>query len=701
MFLPCTINKIKDDNKLIDIQFINVAYRPEPPKEATGGPNGVLKIQKEVIGDRYRGFYQRYIFEPPKLTLPNEYSDFFKKYKIGTMTKKLIEAEYYFQYILYNELPIKKYVSLNKKYIFICHDIGSAVGAYRLGFSYILIYHQQGAFIHERTSFGENLSVIEKTIMNKYEEIAFKNAEKVYFPSIGAKESFLNTTVINNKDIINFSDEPLYNTVNDFKIDAKSADKFFIDNGYSDILDCNKRLNYLIFISIGDYTQNKGIDRCPHILNLIANKTNKKILWIVIGSKHKSGIYEQLLKEYKNDKYNFNAIFIPVRLEHSLAMGILEKSDYLLMLQRFSIFDFSTLEAMKLNKNLILSNCGGNLEFNKEDNVIIINPDNIEEKDIIKIIQKRQFNNNLIFNKYFSKQIFLSRYQKIYDYFINNYIKDINKNISNDDLQNDLELDGMIRNKEIIIIGPGFSASQFNINKYKDHVLIALNSALKLNIPFNIHFMQDQPNPVSLYDIYLKRNVKRVYGKINRPITENLSIDFNMLDSKKINYTKYNLSNTIFDPRYEKFDFNCKQHVVFDMYGILFSAIQIIGACKPKSIKFIGIDFSEQNVNGANPNKYNNSVYGSFEICCKNLCYSKIEISIIATTSQEILNIVNKYSTKKSYNLIENYTNKKNIQQKKNNINNTKEKNKIFNNSLYRKTRKLFLHPIKFFKDIK
>ena len=101
MFLPCTINKIKDDNKLIDIQFINVAYRPEPPKEATGGPNGVLKIQKEVIGDRYRGFYQRYIFEPPKLTLPNEYSDFFKKYKIGKMTKKLIEVEYYFQYILY------------------------------------------------------------------------------------------------------------------------------------------------------------------------------------------------------------------------------------------------------------------------------------------------------------------------------------------------------------------------------------------------------------------------------------------------------------------------------------------------------------------------------------------------------------------------------------------------------------------------
>ena len=30
--------------------------------------------------------------------------------------------------------------------------------------------------------------------MNNYEKIAFNNAEKIYFPSVGAKNAFINTT---------------------------------------------------------------------------------------------------------------------------------------------------------------------------------------------------------------------------------------------------------------------------------------------------------------------------------------------------------------------------------------------------------------------------------------------------------------------------------------------------------------------------
>jgi hypothetical protein len=42
------------------------------------------------------------------------------------------------------------------------------------------------------------------------------------------------------------------------------------------------------------------------------------------------------------------------------------------MLHRISIFDMATLEAMSYGLALIFSDVGGNLDFNKDDNVIFI-----------------------------------------------------------------------------------------------------------------------------------------------------------------------------------------------------------------------------------------------------------------------------------------------------------------------------------------
>ncbi|MDJ0826168.1 MAG: hypothetical protein QNJ16_11755 [Rhodobacter sp.] len=88
-----------------DIQFVNIAYRPEPKGAATGGPNGVLKVLRDMVGPQYRGFYSRYVFEPPSLPLPSTIEFFNKEHELGTMSKKLLEAEYFVVNHLYSKLP--------------------------------------------------------------------------------------------------------------------------------------------------------------------------------------------------------------------------------------------------------------------------------------------------------------------------------------------------------------------------------------------------------------------------------------------------------------------------------------------------------------------------------------------------------------------------------------------------------------------
>ena len=97
--------------------------------------------------------------------------------------------------------------------------------------------------------------------------------------------------------------------------------------------------------------------------------------------------------------------------------------DIYLMLHRVSIFDFATLEAMHNGKAIILSNIPGNDEYNKENNICLIdepiNWDKVENlvRQRVKIGKK----NKLIYEKYFSERVFVENYHKM----LRNFVADV------------------------------------------------------------------------------------------------------------------------------------------------------------------------------------------------------------------------------------------------------------------------------------
>lgn len=626
---------------IADICFVNIAYRPKPKGVAAGGPNGVLAVQQRLIGEIYRGFYLRYRFEPANLTLPELWTRWIKEQQLATMSRNLLAAHWYVQHDLAKTLPQAFSTRPGAVYHFVCHDIGSAAAAHMCGFPFTLIYHQQGSFIHERTSFGEALNETERYLMNTFEKLAFEQADRVYFPSDGAKEAFLDTTEAVIPERIRFGDRPLYNTIGDLKEDDAALREFLTTNGLEELLSPDRRKDVLLFVSVGDFTSNKGVDRCPQVLSRIANTTNKKVVWIAMGSRHKAGIYERL--EEEKDGFPFKAILIPSRQDHALTMSVLKLADWLLMLQRHSIFDFSTLEAMKLGTGVILSPVGGNLEFNREGNVLYVDPNDITDHSIEEIVgtEPSEFGrlNQRVFADHFSPDCFVEAYRSIYDDVIERYLAPTHQPAlapSSYDRARDI-----FGGKTVLICGPGSSLGQLKPAEMEGKVLVGLNSALLLDLPFDVHVMQDEPKDPEYWDKYLKKNVVRLYGSINRLASQrDLSIDFTKLTDMGVEWETFQLSSTVFDERYDRLTFFLDRDPIADLRGVLFSAIQVAVGAGASSIELAGIDFSEKNLGSRNTNIYNRASFENLALMVRRLTEAGIPIRVVHSTSPYVKEIV-------------------------------------------------------------
>lgn len=83
------------------------------------------------------------------------------------------------------------------------------------------------------------------------------------------------------------------------------------------------------------------------------------------------------------------------------------------MLHRNSIFDLATLEAMRAGDAVILSDSKSNYEFNKENNVLIVNDMQLDDaiNQMLNMdLKEWKRHNKLVFNKYFSQEKFTENY---------------------------------------------------------------------------------------------------------------------------------------------------------------------------------------------------------------------------------------------------------------------------------------------------
>lgn len=359
-------------------QIVFVATRNN--KGATGGPGGVVYMLKEVIG-----------------TSINEHLNCFYRFNTFPSNRRIFQ--------ILNKIIFIIKALVEKHTFYVAHDIDAAKMLSFLNKPYSLVYHNQGPIVQESINFGKKLthSQIEKIQIT--ERIAFTKAVSLHFPSKGASDMYFN----NQYRSVSLNEvklgAPLYNTIPLSKITA--------------IKEIQKDTNVTTFFSLGTLTQAKGQDQTVNFLEKLLMMSNKKIRYIVVGDgPMKDELINQCQKLEKQHQH-FTYYYFS-RLTHESVMYIHSIADVYIMLHRLSIFDFATLEAMNSHTAIILSPVGGNLDFNKKNNIIFAygTYDEAILEYLKSDIQELKDKNQEVFNHYFSQTAFKQEY-------VNNILKDI------------------------------------------------------------------------------------------------------------------------------------------------------------------------------------------------------------------------------------------------------------------------------------
>lgn len=363
-----------------------LTFRGFFPNGGAGGGGAVLSANKVLLGENLNNIPLKYSFyEDNKFSLKRKNS-------------------------LWDLWGAVEFVILKTKdennCAYITHDYGSAFGLALMGKKYVLVSHIQGPRVEEKLNFGEKFSTTSELIIKFCEKYAFKNAFMVCFPSNGAYEYFCNSKYKTIKKEEFSKGETLYNTLYAFPEPEPLAE-------------IEKKDDVLTFLSVGTLTVAKGMDRHPMLLKKILESSDKKIRYIMVGQ----GVLEKEILEklelLKREYSHFDYIHIK-KCSYPQIQYLQDISDVYLMLHRISIFDLATLEVMRKSKCVILSDAGGNPEFNKENNIILCDDFKTCANDFINCdLSKLGTKNKSVYDKYFSNRNFIEQYKKIIENIYN------------------------------------------------------------------------------------------------------------------------------------------------------------------------------------------------------------------------------------------------------------------------------------------
>lgn len=367
------------------IVFVGGLYDKSVFEKTMGGATGAMNMQRKILGETYRNIKIETLIIPQKWE--SSFLDLFNKYC------------YVFQIMKY----IKKDVE-RKDAVYFANDVYSAYILSRLGCKYVFLYHGQGDLVCDSNAFGANLTLKEEEMITKLEIQAIENAYRSFFPSFGAGKFFLETI---DADVKLKDYSPLYNCIYDYptkKYKNKNED------------------TTLTFLSIGQMTRLKGIDRVPQFLQRIFEVSNRKIRWIVVAN---GELKEQVANEIRLINNSYDELIIEYDnidkpISHEKIYELIYHCDVYIMLHRISIFDFSTLEAMYIGKPIVLSDIPGNDEFNIDNNIFLVNKKTTDEEIEKFLIDKDEYGirNQKVYIDHFSESSFKNRYHNVFDNLI-------------------------------------------------------------------------------------------------------------------------------------------------------------------------------------------------------------------------------------------------------------------------------------------
>ncbi len=360
------------------IVLVGSLFRKKSKSRVMGGTTGAVNMQRLLLGDKISGLCVECMMFPEKREI--RFDEMYNKYEYALFSSRWIAED-----------------ARRGDAVYISNDVFSACTLAKCKQKYIFIYHGQGDFVSDMNAFGAHLTEQEKKFITWVEKTGMENSFKTYFPSIGARKYFLSTV---SQEIKVGSTEPLYNCIYDYP---------------GEELICKKEDGYLSFLSIGQMTKLKGMDRIPVFLEKIRICTGKRIRWIVVADGElKKQVADEMkaVSERNGGKENIDYEIIDEYITHNEIYALMAKCDIYLMLHRVSIFDFSTLEAMYMGKAIILSDIAGNDEFNVDNNILMVN-EALQESDIVSFIQNMDsygMKNRRIYDEYFSVGKFRKRY---------------------------------------------------------------------------------------------------------------------------------------------------------------------------------------------------------------------------------------------------------------------------------------------------
>ena len=369
-------------NKIVSISY---SVDKGPTKGGGGGVNSLLKF----YNDKYQVMPSLHnVFKDKKKPISRIYDKLTKKYNgFGYYLEKFankIDAEFDLDDLL------------------ICHDINSAAALNRLNRRYVLVYHGQGAPLYEYSSFGKSvLTAKEREQELRKERAAFEGANRVVFPSLGASDAYLRTAEFDDayKENIIRKTKIIYNTSNEIKLGKAPSALDEINR---------KASGRKIILTVSTLNSAKGVDQIPEALENIPN-FKERFLWVLVSSKGnmKEIVYKNVQKANLCDSFHH----LDKPLKQSELAHLYSASTYYMMMHRVSIFDLATLEAMSYGLIPILSPVGGNLEVDKNDNVLFTPITDInDDKDYLRT---KSGLNKKVHEECFSSIAFLNNYKAL------------------------------------------------------------------------------------------------------------------------------------------------------------------------------------------------------------------------------------------------------------------------------------------------
>lgn len=137
----------------------------------------------------------------------------------------------------------------------------------------------------------------------------------------------------------------------------------------------------IVFCTVSALNEAKGVERIPQYLAQI--KRQHSLKWVIVGNGIKA---EELQTEIAKNGLSENTIWQKAPLPHDEILRIFLITDFYIMFHKFSIFDYSTIEAMAYGNIPILTPVGGNKEVIFDNNGLFV----------------EEFNNSDGFENYFS-----------------------------------------------------------------------------------------------------------------------------------------------------------------------------------------------------------------------------------------------------------------------------------------------------------